>query len=190
MRQLGREGDRTASKTAAASRLALVPIRHRRTSRGAATVEAVVVLPVFIILLVGILLVRDVTNSRLLADQEARRCAWQYSFNNCDTVPKGCDNVLALGDLGAVPPKVDNLLANPKAGIAGGVRAILDGVVKTALLEAFTKGFVANKPVEFDRPRLFGGGKRRVTGRYRLACNVSTQVDDGFLEAVWHQLRQ
>jgi hypothetical protein len=158
--------------------------------RGTATVEAVVVLPVFVVLLVGISFVRDATSTRLFADQDARRCAWQYSFNNCESVPPGCEQVLAIGHLGVVPPKVENLLSNPKTGVSGGVRAILDGIVKTTLLEAFTKSLDANRVVERDRPWLFGGSKSRITGKYRLACNVATQVEDGFLGTLWNQLRQ
>ena len=76
--------------------------RRRRASRGVATVEAVVALPVLVLLFIAVFFFRDLAGARHEAATKARSCAWLYSANNCTTVPAGCEGVLtdttAVGD--------------------------------------------------------------------------------------------
>lgn len=65
--------------------------RTRRARRGVAMVEAVIMLPVLGLLLVGTLFMRE----RYLAQQQvqllARQCAWQYAMDGCKgDPPAGC----------------------------------------------------------------------------------------------------
>lgn len=171
-------------------------IVHHHRSRGVASVEAVVALPVFVILFVGMLFVRDLTGAKQLADQEARRCAWQYSWDNCgDTPPKGCEGVVSPPSLGEIHSNIDTAMKHGLDAFtasgegAAAVKRILAGLVTDALIQALTKKFEAQKVAERDRPGLFGGGMSQVAGKYRLACNIPTQKQSGVATAVWHQFR-
>jgi hypothetical protein len=166
-------------------------------SRGAASVEAVVVLPVFVILFVSMFFVRDLTYAKLAADQEARRCAWLYSANDCSTVPIGCEGVVQGTRRGAINPDVNSAIGDAEKALSegvsgnglGAVKQVLQNLVIDALAQAFTLSLDSQKLVEQERPRLFGGGKSQITGTYRLACNIRKQGNDDTATAVWHQFR-
>lgn len=172
-------------------------VYRKHLSRGTASVEAVIALPVFVILFVGMFFVRDLTNSRLAADQEVRRCSWEYALNNnCEQKPIGCDNVVGDGHYGGLLPQIDTTLNNlGKASNTEGsdgfaaVQRILEKFVVDYLAQAVTKRFDAKKTVEQVRPALFGGGKSAISGRYGLACNVPGKKQDTVVEEVWNQFK-
>lgn len=170
---------------------------HKNQSRGVASVEAVVALPVFVILFVGMFFVRDLTSSRLAADQEVRRCSWEYALNyNCGGTPPGCGNVVGKSHYGSLTPKFDQTLNSlgdttqyqNSDGFAA-VKRILQKFVSDYLAQAVTKRFEAQKTIERERPGLFGGGKSVVSGKYGLACNVPPQGQHDVLTAVWDQFK-
>lgn len=169
--------------------------QKRQVTRGAASVEAVVALPVFVILFVGMFFVRDLAVTKLLADEEARRCAWLYSANGCKDTPPGCKDVLSEGRHGSISPKLETAIQDGRAALTNGVDGqaavarIIENLVGEALLQAFTRSLDAKKTVERDRPGLFGGGKSQVTGKYRLACNLQAQESEDIVGAAWHQFR-
>ncbi|MGC4068885.1 MAG: pilus assembly protein [Polyangiaceae bacterium] len=170
----------------------------KNSTRGAASVEAVVVLPVFVILLVGLFFVRDLTRARLRADQEVRRCAWQYAmYENCEQAPPGCEEVVGKGHYGALlPDKLDDAINSLGSGSKGGssegyarVRHVLENFVERYLAQAVTKRFDAEKTVKQARPPMFGGGTRVLRGKYDLACNVRPQRQRDVVTAVWNQFK-
>jgi hypothetical protein len=73
-------------------------MRARACSRGAASLEAAIALPVMIIVFAGALFVRDKFLAVADAQARARSCAWQYSASNCTVMPAECGGVLADGD--------------------------------------------------------------------------------------------
>jgi len=181
--------------------------RKRRHSSGAASVEAVVALPVFVVLFVGIFFLRDVTGARLLADQEVRRCSWQYSLqNNCSSAPRGCENVVGTGHFGDLMPKMEGLMNDLKdtmgaVGVScsatggcsiGGkafkkVKRVLMNFVLDYLSQAVSKRFDANKAIEIERPGVFGGGTSVVRGKYGMACNIQVQTEDNVADLLWDE---
>jgi hypothetical protein len=166
-------------------------------ARGAATVEGVVVLPVFVILFVGVIFVRDMLSARFEAQQEARRCAWAYSDNGCEAVPADCAQVLAEPRLDMSMPKAsqvkDQLIArvgDVHGGITqAGIRNIIEGVVTGYIVKALTWKFDATRVVERKRPHLFGGGTSLVPGHYRLACNVAETKQESLIGQVWQAIK-
>jgi hypothetical protein len=64
--------------------IALSRYRSRIRRRGAASAEAVVVLPIFIVLFISLFYVRDQVLAKQAAQERARTCAWLYSWNNCE----------------------------------------------------------------------------------------------------------
>lgn len=162
---------------------------------GTATVEAVVALPVFVILFVGVCFLRNMTEARLTTDQLARRCAWEYSNNGCKDVPAGCDRVFSEVGLGEINMNVgDALRAGADSFVGSGdgkaaIRRVLEWLVVNLVTQAFTKSIDAKPAVERERPGLFGGGRSRVQGRYRLACNLPRDTQGNVAQKVWDQFR-
>jgi hypothetical protein len=72
------------------SHRALSAARCRQRRAGVATVEAVIVLPVFGILLVGTLLLHQLYSAHQKALVTARRCAFEYAVHGCVEVPPSC----------------------------------------------------------------------------------------------------
>ena len=147
--------------------------------------------------------VRDLTGARLRADQEVRRCSWEYALNNnCESPPPGCEGVVGKSHYGSLlPTGIDDAIKNvgqaPNAkgsnlnsseGLAR-VKHVLENFVAGFLAEALTKRFEAEKSIERERPTMFGGGKSVVRGKYNLACNVRHQGQDNVIETVWNQFK-
>lgn len=174
-------------------------MRHtcRHGKCGAASVEAVVVLPVFVILFVGMFFVRDLNATRLAADEEVRRCSWEYALaNDCGYKPAGCGEVVGDAQHGPLTPDLDKLFndfgkGSQSVGTKGfqAVQRILEHFVVDYLAQAVTRRFDANKSIERDRPNLFGGGKTRVSGKYGLSCNVPAQGQNSVMTTIWDQFK-
>jgi sirohydrochlorin ferrochelatase len=169
--------------------------RRKRSSRGAATAEAVVVLPVFVVLFVGMFFVRDLTGAALAADQEARRCAWQYSANSCRDIPPGCEDVVQGTSRGSINPNMDQALTKMQDALKNGTDAeeavarILESMVVDALAQVFSRSLDSKKTIEQVRPDLFGGGNTVTVGKYHLACNIPAQGKEDIATAAWKQFR-
>lgn len=172
---------------------------RRSCTRGAASVEAVIVLPLFVSLFVGIFWVRDRQEAKLIADQEARRCAWTYSALGCDKdhIPDGCevqDASLQLdGDLSipyeTVASSVNAMSSNRgDLGLGDFVKNLLLDKVVARLGDALTHNIEATKRLELERPSMFGGGQVVVSGKYRLACNLKSYTPDALLDEAWRKL--
>ncbi len=58
--------------------------RITRRSRGTASVEAAIALPVFFILLIGVEFISRQITARHGAESRARACSWQFSAVACD----------------------------------------------------------------------------------------------------------
>ncbi len=158
--------------------------RTKRCGRGAASVEAVVVLPVLIILFASVLYVRTQVLGRQAAESQARACAWAYSMNNCTSVPVGCNArlVSAGASLGG---QVESALSEAGAGIAA---PIVSAVLRPFLELAFGQALDAKTDVAFERPALYGGGTRSVHGGYHLACNVGPKTLTDVAKDAWNAL--
>ncbi len=179
----------------------------KRKTRGAASVEAVVALPVFIILFIGMFYLRELTGARLAADQEARRCSWEYALtNNCAAVPVGCENVVGRAHYGGLMPDMDKFVqgigdgmgsvgasCSVKAGCSVGskavtkVKRVLQNFVLDYLAKAVSIRFDANKGVEIHRPGLLGGGTGVVSGRYGMGCNIAGRDQNNVADLLWDE---
>jgi hypothetical protein len=161
--------------------------------RGAASVEAVVALPVFVILFSGVFFVRELTGAKLDAAREARRCAWEYSANGCDAIPDGCGGVVARSPRESFPESLAGAWEDTKNSVSEGKykQAFLNVLTKSvsdAIVAAFTLSLDAEKVEERAQPPLFGGGKTLVPAKYHLACNLKDKSKEQIVEEVWNFL--
>jgi len=158
--------------------------RAAGAARGAAMVEAVVVLPVLIILFVSVFYVRNQVLASQAAASEARTCAWAYSMNNCSTVPPGCDAQI-VGAARSIDARVEEDLSKARSGVAG---PVVDRVLKPVLDAAFGQALDANSYITYNRPSLYGGGTRDARGSYHLACNLAPQTLTDVAKDAWNAL--
>ncbi|HEY5955670.1 MAG TPA: TadE family protein [Polyangiaceae bacterium] len=162
----------------------------RKLSRGTASVEGVVVLPVFVILFIGAMFFKSLSHGKLEADQIARSCAWQYSNDGCADVPPDCGDVVNNDPVGLTYGDVstawsDGVTKLEHAGVSSWIVDSLADTVLDALAKALTENLSAEKRIELERPHLFGGGITHATGKYHVACNLKSRTQKDIVDKVW-----
>src|SRR5690606_15165097 len=65
--------------------------RRASSQRGATTIEAILVLTLFLLLWVGVSYMGRLYDGKLKTRAEARSCAWQISLSACERIPSGCE---------------------------------------------------------------------------------------------------
>jgi hypothetical protein len=149
-------------------------------------VEAVVVLPVFIIIFVSVFYIRSQVLSRQAAESKARTCAWAYSMKNCNEIPPGCEGVLqVVSGAGRVDDKIEGALSSATGGLVGPVIA---KVLEPALKAAFGRALDARTQKSYERPTLYGGGTATTSGSYHLACNLTPETPLDVAKDAWNAL--
>jgi len=166
--------------------------RGRRRQRGAAMVEATIVVPVFILLLISVLYVRDQALTQHDLEMKARSCAWQFSAANCDAVPPGCEGIVEQSTTqNSAGQEVMDALQGGKdqsvkhADKTGVVSKIIDSLLGPVLQAAFGRSLDATVAREFERPAVFGGKTKTMTGRYHLACNLTPEEPIDVAKDAW-----
>jgi hypothetical protein len=170
----------------------------RRAQRGVAAVEAVIVLPVFVIVFLGLFYVRDQAIATQQAEQQARSCAWLYSAQDCEgAIPAGCDGVLTRADAPDMAPpdlkgKLDEQVSRLKQGknVDGGdlVMGIIGPTVGNALEAAFGNAVEAKTSRQVSHSALFGPGQKTINGQYRLACNLHPTTLEDVAKDAWDKI--
>lgn len=176
-----------------------MPMKNsRRGQRGAAAVEAVIVLPVFVIVFLGLFYVRDQAIATQQAEQQARSCAWLWAAQDCEgTIPAGCDDVLSAANAPDMAPpdlkgKLDEQLARVKQGqnVNGGdvVMGIIGPTIGNALEAAFGNATEAKTSRQVSHSPLSGPGQKTVNGQYRMACNLHPTTLEEVAKDAWEKL--
>lgn len=155
-------------------------------------VEATIVVPAFILLLVSVLYVRDQALTQHDAEMTARSCAWQFSAANCDTVPPGCEGLVqqSTGANPAGQEVMDALQGGKEESVkqadkTGVVSKIIDSLIGPVLEAAFGRSLDATVGREIERPNVFGGKTKTMTGRYHLACNLTPEDPIDVAKDAW-----
>ena len=167
----------------------------RAASRGTASIEAIVVFPVFIALFVGVGYLSRTAELGQDIEMTARSCAWLYSAKNCQEIPAGCEGYLRAGtsasDGGS---EVDKALNGGKHSLPHGtgpknfVSGVVGSLLESAIQDAFGRALDATVPAVTDQPALFGGKSVTVTGKYHLACNLAPTTLKNVAEDAWSLL--
>jgi hypothetical protein len=168
-----------------------VPRSPRASVRGVASVEAVIVLPIFVLLFVGVTYFAKLALAKGDAEAEARRCAWLYSMNNCQEVPAGCA-LPADAPPGASNPLVTALASGGKAleqNSSDLVAKIVTPLLGKAINEALGGSRVARASRTIERPPLFGGNTTTIAREYRLACNLAPESAGSVADKAWKLFR-
>lgn len=155
-------------------------------------VEATIVVPLFILLLVAVLYVRDQALTQQAVEMKARSCAWQFSAANCNTVPPGCDGMVAQSTKpNPASQEVMDALQGGKdqavtqADKTGVVSKIVSSLLGPVLDAAFGRSLDATVERDLERPGPFGGDTKQMTGRYHLACNLTPESPKDVAKDAW-----
>jgi hypothetical protein len=164
-----------------------------RAVRGVASVEVVIVLPVFVLLFVGLSFIGKLALARADVDAEARRCAWLYAMNDCQELPEGCapptSSPVAGGDsLGDAVSHGKGVLGREQGRASGAIAQFIGSVFGKALSDVAGCSPVANASRTVSRSPLFGGKINPFTGSYGLACNLEPQTVGSIAEQAWKAL--
>jgi Flp pilus assembly protein TadG len=140
----------------------------RRRKRGAAMVEAMLVLPILIIVLTGATYLRELYLARASTRLVARACAWEMAMRGCEGgTPASCTASASAPDTSGLP----SIPTTAKAEIGGSVDPFSDfpilGEAFVALFGTSTHATAsAQVPFPFDEARV-GVASSETT----VACN-------------------
>ncbi len=142
-----------------------------RCARGTASVEIVVMLPVFIILFLGVMHIHSIGLARQQAQTAARGCAYYFAVNGCTEgaaaapICKGVD-VAKIGDIpNDAPGKKEDTAAIDEVKdwpLVGGLVTQLFGEGSRARSDQTARSFIGHED-------------RKVTGRFFMVCNTVSQ---------------
>ncbi|MDX2051725.1 MAG: TadE/TadG family type IV pilus assembly protein [Polyangiaceae bacterium] len=166
-------------------------MKDLRSERGVASVEAVILLPIFLLLFFGILYVARVNDAKLVALTEARSQAWIASMQSCEgsSAEQNQQHPEAKGVHDAVgkalTPSTQSTSNTTSLPIGGVIGKILNAPLKTLFGESVTTHASRTVP----RPAFLGGKEATVVGSYRLPCNLKPQtlwdVASSLWDAIW-----
>lgn len=162
-------------------------------------VEAVAMLPVFIILFVGLFFVRDSLVETQRLDTLARSCAWRYSKSACTSIPPECIDLVHPGsadlkDSSRMQEMHNALKDAQNAATSGGsgqnlIYGMLGDRIGGWVTDLFSRAAIADPAGEIERPPLFGGGTVQVKGHYKLACDLQEVTPGEIALEAWNLAR-
>lgn len=143
------------------------PSAHRQ--RGAATLEAIMVMTLMILLWAGISHLGSVYTLSISAKSQARGCAWRVSASSCEKIPDECEVTLGRGK----PHEGEDKLKDQadEATDEGIVAKICRVALLDQITSLFSKRARASAGTDIKEPPLLGGKDVRVAGHYSLPCN-------------------
>jgi hypothetical protein len=160
-------------------------MRGRLRRRGAASVEAVIVLPIFVLLFISLFYVRDQVVARQATQSQARTCAWLYSWNNCDKSALSPECQAVVTDEAFFNDATAELSEKLGGGLVGDA---LKGILDPVLEAAFGRALDAQVSKEIPRPAIYGGKTQNVSGSYHLACNLKPTTAPEVARDAWSRI--
>ncbi len=167
-----------------------IPRTRLSRKRGTASVEAVILLPILILLFFGIVYVARVDNAKLSVLTQARGKAWPASMQACegDAVSANQEHPEVKG----VNNEVNNALSQASQSTSGNVKSPIGGFVGKLLdipLKAlFGQSVTTSAAQDVPRPAFLGGKETTVVGNYRLPCNIKPYTLWDTAKSLWNQL--
>ncbi len=164
----------------------LISSKTRRRRSGTASLEAVMLLSVFILIFAGIRYVETLWESRQQVLLQARKCAWLYANAGCEeeNLPQDCIEILQ--DATGLPER--NALAESMNG------GVLDGLAEVPLIGPVIEGLFANAFTsraerQVQQTPLIGERTVAIIGNYYLMCNEKKRdmldlITDAFCSTV------
>jgi len=172
--------------------------RRRRCSRGAAMVEAVVVIPFFIIIFASIVFVGKLYTSKLRVMRLSKESAWNFAISNCGN--RGDPLTSSMAKSSSAPtaepgaheesPSFDDYSEPDQPASDGQSEAQDLGGDKGQLASQDFESSVATMKANVSADAVIGGMSKTVTSRTRVICNEAPFDGNlaGFVKSGWQTL--
>lgn len=136
--------------------------------QGTASIEAVIMLPFFIIVWGLLLFAVDVYQHKINAGLQARDCGWSFAQTGCETLPPSCsEEPVDEFDTGDSASSSEITTALSGASEIPVVGDLLTG----ALQGIFGKLRIAETELDVQRPQVLGATTVHTTGSFAIMCN-------------------
>lgn len=149
--------------------------RGRRSSRGAAYTETVVMIPFFVAVWSGIIFVHKAYGTKVITMAANRHCVYSYASAGCQGVVPGCAGTSTAPDpsSGEHPGSVDTL-RNLLGSAGGTLFGSLFGATASSRLTR-----------NVDKPRALGGGSIQALASHSMTCNTVRQEPSDVLHSLF-----
>jgi hypothetical protein len=149
-------------------------------------VEAVIVLPFFLLILCCVLYMRSLYDAKIAALGAARSQAWIQSKENCKNVGRPATESSQV--LQAMQHRVGD--AAPAASDDTGRKAglFVQRMLREPLDLLFGQTVATSATYSIRQPRRFGMQTVRVSGHYHLVCNIEPKTPGDVAADLWGAL--
>jgi hypothetical protein len=165
-------------------------------------VEAVAILPVFVVLWFAVLYAHNVADAKMRMVAGSRAIAWGYAMGNCGN--SGDPNPTPTPSIAG--QKVDPMMSAPGVGSmlssgGGGWMSAITGIMSNAVSNAvplakdYDSTWTMNQTVSYRMPNNYTGdpgiGTHMVTGKVTVSCNEAPLNGNliGILKMVWNAVK-
>lgn len=165
--------------------------------RGTATVEAILMLTVFLLLWAGTRYMGELYTTQMQQEVKARGCAWIVASSGCKQIPPECQTEEAS----ASEPEESNLLRQALS-LAESETASdddSDGDTKAAsrvqdqvdqeISGLFSKRTRISATKERAAPPLLGGGSRILSASHQLPCNSVPRAGESLSDEIFRSAK-
>lgn len=162
-------------------------MKSRSHLRGTASIEALMILLVFILVWIGVSYVGQLHHAKIVSKADARTCAWKIAQSGCRSIPPECESTEGGGSLGN--GKSQSLEeAGEEATFGSKVAEALRDVLMNQVRGLFAKRAEASKSIEVAKPPIVGDGMVEVGSYFSLPCNTKEFSVDDIANDVWDRV--
>jgi hypothetical protein len=141
-------------------------VRDRGARRGAALIEALVVIPFFILTLAALVFAGSVYSTKLKAMREAKSRAWAYAMSNCGEAGNG-----SIGDARNWNGATQSFDGNPTAGVSTSGANAAQGGQGTSSIHKDVNAAVVTVEYSTRSDAQIGAHEVRPKATERVVCN-------------------
>jgi hypothetical protein len=151
-------------------------LRRLSSKRGATTIEAILVLTLFLLLWVGVSYMGRLYDGKLKTRADARSCAWRISLSACERIPSECE---AKTEEAPDNEGSDKLRSSKEDATSGDDSAKeFDEALDTEIDGLFKKRISASSSREVRGAAHIDQENVTVSSEYSLPCNSKPRTVD------------
>lgn len=154
--------------------------------RGAAYAEAVIMLPVYILVFALFYMVHDAAIAKTVSMSEARQAGWTAAFDDCgegDSSDGACTSCSDVTDDGTIFGELTGELSGGE-----GLGGALLGAIEPLITGIFGGQVTRTGTADYTRPVYLGGATVTVSSNYTMVCNPERMTLASILSGVWDSI--
>lgn len=161
-------------------------MKRRRCLRGTASIEALMVILVFVLLWIGVSYVGRLHHAKIASKAEARTCAWRIAESACRRIPPECNGVAGETSSSKGSDALEEITKGDSLG--GKIADAFEEVLTNQIEGLFADRVEASSSEGVKRPPIVGKGVVEVRGAISLPCNTKELSVEDVAKDVWDQL--